>query len=157
MSDSLRPHGVLHARLSCPSLSPGVCSNSCPLSQWCHPTISFSLIPFSSCLQSFPASGSFQMIQPFASASQRIGASVSASVLPMSIQGSLLLGLTGLISLMSKGLSKVFSGTTLQKYKFFGTQKKIFFIQDIWTKTEFCCFQSLSCVWLFATTWTTAH
>ena len=96
--------GLQHARLSCPSLSPRVCSNSCPLSWWCHPTILSSVSPFSSCLQSFPASGSFPMSQFFVSGGQSIGASSSASVLPMNIQDWFPLGLTGLISLQSKGL-----------------------------------------------------
>ena len=109
MSNSLWPHGLQHTRLSCPSPSPGVCSNSCPLSQWCHPTISSSVIPFSSCLQSFPASGSFPMSQLFTSGGQRIGVSVSASVFTMNIRVWFPLGLIGLISLRSKGLSRVFS------------------------------------------------
>ena len=100
-------HVLQHTRLPCPSLSPGVCSNSCPLSQWCHPTISSSVAPFSSCPQSFPASGSFPISQLFASAGQSIGASALASVLPMNIQDWSPLGLTGLISLQSKGLSRV--------------------------------------------------
>ena len=100
MSDSLWPHG-LHTRLPCPSLSPGVCSNSCPFSRWCHPTISSSAVPFSSCPQSFPASGSFPMIQFFAWG-QSIGASASASVLPMNIQGWFPFRLTGLVSLQSR-------------------------------------------------------
>ena len=103
-----------HARLPCVSLSPWVCSNSCPLSQWHHPIITFSVAPFSSCPQSFPASGSFPMSQLFASGGQRIRASTSASVFPMSIQDWFPLGLTGLISLQSKGLSRVFSSTTVQ-------------------------------------------
>ena len=98
MSSSLWPHGLQHARLPCPSLSPGVCWNSCPLSQWCHPTISSSVIPFSSRLQSFPASESFLMSQLFTSGSQRIGASASASVLPRNTKGWFPLGLTGYIS-----------------------------------------------------------
>ena len=106
-------------RLPCPSLSPRACSNSCPLSRWCHPTISSSVVPFSSCLQSFPASGSFQMSQ-FTSGGQSIGASSSASVLPMNIQDWFPLGLTGLISLQSKGLSRVFSHTTVQNIQFMG-------------------------------------
>ena len=97
MSDSLRPHGLQHARLPCPPLSPRVCSNPCLLSQWCHPTISSSVIPFSSCLQSFPASESFPRNQLFASGGQNTGASASASVLLMNTQGWFLLGLTGLI------------------------------------------------------------
>ena len=112
MSDSLRPHGLQHTRLPWPSTTPGVHSNSCPLSQWCHPTISSSVIPFSSCLQSFPASGSFPMSQLFASDGQSFGVSASASVLPMNIQDW--------ISLQSKGLSRVFSNTTAQKHQFFG-------------------------------------
>ena len=103
MSDCSQPHGLQHARLPCPSLSPRVCSNSCPLSQWCHPTISSSVVPFSSCPQSFPASGSFPMSQLFPSGGQSIGASASTSVLPMNIQGWFPLGWSGLISLLSKG------------------------------------------------------
>ena len=103
VSDSLRPHEQQHARLPCPSLSPGDCSNSCPLSWWCHPTISSSVLPFSSCPQSFPASGSFLMGQLFTSGGQSIGASASALVLPVNIQGWFPLGLIGLISLLSKG------------------------------------------------------
>ena len=98
MSDSLQSHGPQNARLPCPSPSPRVYSNSCPLSWWCHPTISSSVVPFSSCLQSFPASGSFPMSQLFTSGSQSIGASASALVLPMNIQGWFALGLTGLLS-----------------------------------------------------------
>ena len=108
MSDSLRPHGLQHARPSCPSPTVTACSNSCPLSQGCHPTISSSIVPFSCCLQSFPASGSFPMSQFFTSGGQNIRVSASASVLPMNIQDCLPLGLTGLISLQSKGLSRVF-------------------------------------------------
>ena len=110
-SGSLQPHGLQHARLPCPSPTPGVCSNSCPLSRWCHPTVSSSVIAFSSCPQSFPASGSFPMSWPFASGGQSTGVSASASVFPINIQGQLPLGLTGLISLQSKGLSRVFSST----------------------------------------------
>ena len=109
-------------RLLCPSLSYGVCSNSCPLSQWCHPTISSSVARLSSCLQSFPASGSFPMSGLFASGGQSIGASASASVLPMNIQDWFPLGRTGWISLQSKGLSRVFSNTTVRKPQFFSTQ-----------------------------------
>ena len=111
--NSLWPYGLQHARLPCPSLSLGACSNSCPLSQWCHPTISSSVIPFSSCLQSFPASGSFPMSQIFTSGDQSIRASSSVSVLPMNIQDWSPLGLTGWISLQYKGLSRVFSNTTV--------------------------------------------
>ena len=112
VSDSLPPHRLQHGRLPCPSLSPGVCSNLCPLSQWCHPTISYSVTSFSSCPQSFPASGSFPVIQLFASGGQSIGASASASVLPMNIKCWFPLGWTGLISLLSKELSRVFFRTT---------------------------------------------
>ena len=108
MSNSLLPQGLQHARLPCPSPSPGVCSNSCPLKWWCHPTISSSAIPFSSCLQSFLASGSFPMSLFFASGGNSIGASASASVLPMNVQGWFPFGLTALISLQSKGLSSLF-------------------------------------------------
>ena len=106
----------------CPSPTPGVYSNSCPLSWWCHPAISSSVVPFSPCLQSFPASASFQMSHFFTSGGQTIGVSVSASVLPMNTQDWLPLGWTGLISLQSKGLSRVFSNTTVQKHQFFGAQ-----------------------------------
>ena len=122
MSDSLRFHGLQQARLPCPSSTPRAYSNSCPSSWWCHPTISSSVVSFSSCLQSFPASGSFQMNQFFASGSQSIGVSASASVLPMNIQDWFSLGWTGWISLQSKGLSRVFSNTTVQKHQFFSTQ-----------------------------------
>ena len=108
----LWPHGWQHAGLSCPSPSPRVCSNSCPLNQWCHPTVSSSVIPFSSCLQSFPASGSF--LSPFTLVGQSFGASASASVLPMTIQDWFPLGLTGLISLQSKELSRDLSNTQLK-------------------------------------------
>jgi len=117
---SLQPHGLQHARLPCPSPTLGVYSNSCPLSQWCHPTISSSVVSFSSCPQSFPASGSFLMSQFFTSGGQSIG--VSAWVLPMNIQDWSPLGLTSCISLQSKGLSRVFSNTTVQKHQFFGSQ-----------------------------------
>ena len=111
-----------HARLPCPSPSPRACSNLCPWSWWYHPTISSSVIPFSSCLQSFPASGSSPVSQFFASCGQRIGVSASALVFPMNIQDWFPLGLTDLISLQSKGLSRVFSNTTVQKHQFFNTQ-----------------------------------
>ena len=119
---TLPPHGLQHTRLPCSSPIPGACSNSCPLNWWCHPTISSSVIPFSSCLQSCPASGSFPMNQFFTSGGQCIGVSASASVLPMNIQGWFPLGLTGLIFLQSKGLSRAFSNTTVQKHQFFGAQ-----------------------------------
>ena len=122
VSDSLRPHGLQHTRLLCPSPTPRACSNSCPSSQWCNPTISSCVIPFSSCLPSFPESGSFQMSQFFASGGQSMGISTSASVLPMNIQDWLPLGWTGWISLQSKGLSRVFSNTTVQKHQFFSVQ-----------------------------------
>ena len=111
-----------YPRPPCPSPSPGVYSNSCPLSRWCHPTISSSVIPFSSSLQSFPASESFLMSQFFTSGGQRIGASVWGSVFPMNIQDWFPLGWTGWISLQSKGLSRVFSSTTVQKHQFFSAQ-----------------------------------
>ena len=125
VSNSLWPHGLQNARLPCPSPTPGVHSNLCPLSQWCHPTISFSVIPFSSSLQTFPASGSFPMNWLFASGGQSTGVSASASVLPMNIQDWFPLGLTGLISLQSKGLSRVFSNTTVEKHQFFSTQPSL--------------------------------
>ena len=118
MSDSLQPHGLQHARLPRPSPSTRVCSNACPLSRWCHPTISSSVAPVSSHLPSFPASGSFPMSQFFASDGQSIGVSASASILPMNIQDWFPLRLTGWISLQSKGLSRTFSNTTLQKHQF---------------------------------------
>ena len=121
LSDSLLPHGLQHARLPCPSPTPGTCPNSCPSSQWCHPTISSS-VPVSSCLQSFPASGSYPMSQYFGSGSQIIGVSASASVLPMNIQDWFPFRLTGWISLKSKGLSRVFFSTTVQKHQFFNAQ-----------------------------------
>ena len=119
VSDSLRPHGLQHAGLPCPSLSPGACSNPCPLNQRCHPTISSSVVPFFSCPQSCPASGSFPTSWLFTSGGQSIGASVLASVLSMNIQGGLPLGWTGLISLQSQGLSRVFSITAIWKHQFF--------------------------------------
>ena len=120
MSDSLWPHGLQHARLPCLSPTPGASSNSCPSSRWCHPTISSSIIPLSSYLQSFPASGSFPISWFFTSGGQSIGA--SASVLPMNIQNWFPLRLTGLISLQSNGFSRIFSNPTVQKHQFFGTQ-----------------------------------
>ena len=132
VSDSLWPHGLQHARLPCPSPSPGW-SNSCPMSGSCCPTILFSVVPFSSCLLSFPASGSFPVSRFFPSGGQAIGASASASILPMNIQGWFSLGLTGLISLQSKGLSRVFSNTTVQKHQFFTTQSSLWFNSHIRT------------------------
>ena len=127
VSDSLWPHELQHARLPCLSPTPWACSSSCPLSWWCHPTISSSVIPFSSCLQYFPGSESFPMSQFFASGGQSIGVSASASFLPMNIHGWFPLGLTGWISLQSKGLSRVFFNTTVQKHQFFGIQ--LFMVQ----------------------------
>ena len=129
MSDSLWPHGLQYARLPCPSLSLTVCSKSCSLSRWCHPTISSSISPFSFCLQSFLASGSFPMCQLFISVGWSIGASSSSSVLPKNNQDrspsgwtGWILGWTGWTYLQSKGLSSVFSNTTVQKHQFFGAQ-----------------------------------
>ena len=122
VSDSLWPHGLQHTRLPCPSPTPGLYSSSCPLSQWCYPTISSSIVPFSSCLQSSPASGSFPMSQFFVSGGQSIGVSASTSLFPMNIQDWFPLGLTGWISLQSKGLSRVFSNNTVQKYQFLSAQ-----------------------------------
>ena len=122
VSDSLRPHELQHARPPCPSPTSGVHSDSRPLSRWCHPAISSSVAPFSSCLLSFPAWESFPMSRLFTPGGQNIGASASASVLPMNIQGWFPLGLADLISLQSKWLSRVFSNTTAQKYQFFSTQ-----------------------------------
>ena len=119
---TLQPHGPQHARPPCPSPTPGVHSDSCPLSWWRHPAISSSVVPFSSRLQSFPASGSFQMSQFFSLGGQSIGVSASASVLPMNTQDWSLLGWTGWISLQSRGLSRVFSNTTVQKHQFFSAQ-----------------------------------
>ena len=118
------------ARLPCPSPTPRACSDSCPSSWWCHPIISSSGVPFSSCLQSFPASGSFQMRQFFTSGGQSIGVSASTSVLPMNFQGWFPLGLTDLISLKSKGLSRVFSNTIVQKHQFFSAQP------SLWSKSH---------------------
>ena len=121
-SDSLRPHESQHARPPCPSPTPGVHSNSCVSSQWCHPAISSSIVPFSSCTQSLPASGSFPMSQIFSWDDQSIRVSALASVLPMNTQDWSPLGWTGWISLQSKGLSRIFSNTTVQKHQFFGAQ-----------------------------------
>ena len=123
---TLQPHGLQHSRPPCPLPTPGVYSSSCPLSQWCHPTISCSVVPFSSCPQSFPASGSFPMSQFFTSGGQSIGVSASASVLPVNIQDWFPLGFTGWISLQSKGLSRVFSNTTVQKHQIFRAQLPLY-------------------------------
>ena len=122
ISDSLRPHESQQARLPCPSQTPRVYSDSCPLSRWCHPTISSSVVPFSSCPQSLPASGSFPMSQLFSWGGQSTGVSASASVLPMNTQDWSPLAWTGCISLQSKGLSRVFSNITVQKHQFFSAQ-----------------------------------
>ena len=132
MSNSLPLHGLQHTRLPRSSPSPRACSNSCPLSQWCHPAISSSIVPFS-CLQSFPASGSFLMSRLFTSGGQSIGASASASVLPTNIQDWIPLGLTGWVSLQSKGLSRVFSNTTVQKHQFFDAHPSLWFNSHIHT------------------------
>ena len=126
VSNSLQPRGVQHARLPCPSPTSQACLNSRPLSRWCHPTISSSVVPFSSCLLSLPVSGSFPMSQFFASGGRNIGASATASVLSMNIQDWFPLGWTGLISLQSKGLSSVFSNTTIQKCQFFSAQLSLY-------------------------------
>ena len=126
MSNYLWPHEPWHARPPFPSPTPRVYTNSCPLTQWCHPTISSSVVPFSSCLQSFPASGSFQMGQLFTLSGQSIGVSALASVLPMNIQDWSPLGWTGWISLQSKGLSRVFSNNKVQKHQFFCAQLSLY-------------------------------
>ena len=122
VSDSLQPHGLQHASLPCPSTMPGTYSNSRASRRWCSSTISSSVVPFSSCLQSFPTSGSFPMSRFFTSGGKSTGVSASPSVLPMNIQDWFPLGWTGWIPLRSKGLSRVFSNTTVQKHQFFGTQ-----------------------------------
>ena len=150
MFDSLQTHDLQHARLLCPPLSPRVCPHSCPLSQWCYLIISSSVTHFFFCLQSFPASGSFPMSQLFSLDGQSIGASVSASVLPMNIQGWFPLGLTGLISFLSKGLSSIFSSTTIWKHQFFGSQPSygstLTSVCDCWENHSFdymeLCWQS---------------
>ena len=147
---TLQPCGLQDTRVPCPSLSLGVCSNSSPLSRWCHPTISSSAAPFSFCLKSFSASGSFPMSLLFASDGQSVGTSALASLLPMNIQGWFPLGLTGLIYLLSKGLSVVFSRTTVQKHQFFGTQllygPTVTSVHDYWKNHSFdythLCWQS---------------
>ena len=130
MSDSLQTHGLQHIILPCPSPTPGACSNTCPLGQWCHPTISSSVVPFSSVLQTFPASGSFLMSQFFAWGGQNIGTSALAPVLLINIQVWFPLGLTGLISLLSKGLPRVFFSTAIQKHQFFGAP------HSLWSKSH---------------------
>ena len=147
VSDSLLLHGLQQARLLCPSLFPRVCSNSCPLSQWGHPTISSSAAPFSSCHQSFPDSESFPMSQLFTSCGQSIRALASASVLPMNILCCFPLGLTGFISLLSKGLSRVSSSITIQKHQFLGSQPSLWFTSHI-------CSRLLEKLYGLLTTWT---
>ena len=131
--ESLRPHGLQHTSLPCSSPSPKARSNSCPSSQWCHPTISFSVVPFSSYLLSFPASGSFPTSWLFTSGSQSIGVSASPSVLPMNIQDWFPLGWTCLISLQSKGLERVFSSITVEKHQFFSAQPSLWSNSCIYT------------------------
>ena len=130
MSNSLWLHGLQHTRLPCPSPSPKACLNTCALSWWCHPTISSSVIPFSCCLQTFPVTGSFPVSWLFTSGGQSIGA--SASILPINIQGWFPLGLTGLISLLSKQFSRVFSSSAVQKHQFFGAQP------SLWSNSHIC-------------------
>ena len=132
MSNSLRPHERQHTRPPCPSQTPGVHPNLYPSSRWYHPTISSSVVPFSSCPQSFPASGFFPMSQLFASDGQSIGGSSSTSVLPMNTQDWSPLGWTGWISSQSRGLSRVFSNTTVQEHQFFGTPF------SLWSNSHFC-------------------
>ena len=122
ISNYLRPHELQHTRLPCPSPTPGVYPNSCPLNRWCHPAISSSVVPFSSCLQSFPASGTFLMSQFFTSGGQSIGVSASVSVLPMNTQDWSPSGWPGWISLQSKWLPRVLSNTTVQNHQFFSAQ-----------------------------------
>ena len=140
-SISLWPYGLQHTRFACPSPTPRAFSNSYPSSQWCHPTISSSVVPFSPCLWSFPASGSFPMSQFFVSGGQSIGASASTSIFLMNIQDWFPLGWTGLISLQSKGLSRVFSNTTIQKHQFVGAQLSLrsnsHIIHDYWKNHSF--------------------
>ena len=130
---TLLPHGLQYARFPCPSPSPRVCWNSCLLSWWCHPTILSSVIPFSFCLQSFPESGSFPMSWFFPSGGQSTGASASALVFPMNIQGWFPLGLTGLMSMQSQGLSRLFPSTTVRKHQFFGSQLSLWSNSNIHT------------------------
>ena len=146
MFDSLRTHEPQHTRPPCPSPTPGVHLNPCPLSRWCHPTISFSVIPFSCCPQSFPASGSFPMSQLFASGSQRIGASVSASVPPIDIWAWFPFGLTHLVSLKSKELSRFFSSTTVRKHQFFLVLGWLAFYHWVWIKIKRCLLIGEKCI-----------
>ena len=132
MSNSLWPHRLQHARLPCPSPTPGACSNTCPSSRWCHPTISSSVVPFSSCLQSLQASGYFPRSQFFASGGQSIETSASASIPPVNIHDWFPLGFSGMISLKSKWLSRVFSNTTVQKHQFFVVQLSL----SLWSNSH---------------------
>ena len=149
--NSWQPHGLQHTRLPCPSPSPGACSNSRPSSHWCHPTISSSVVPFSSCPQSLPASGSFPMSQLFAWGEQSIGISASASVLPVNIRDWFPLGWTGWMSLLSKRVSRVFSNTTFQKHQFFCAQPPLWSNSHIHTwlleKTELRLYGPLLAKW----------
>ena len=148
MSDSLQPHGLQHVRLPWPSPAPRACSNSCPSSWWCHSTILSSVDPFYSCLQSCPASRSFPISWLYASGGQSIGDSASASVLPMNIQGWFPLRLTGLISVKSKGLSRIFFNITVQKHQFFSPQLSLWSNSHIHTwlleKSQFWLYRPLS-------------
>ena len=148
VSDSLQPHGLQHVRLPWPSPAPRACSNSCPSSWWCHSTISSSVDPFYSCLQSCPASRSFPISWLYASGGQSIGDSASASVLPMNIQGWFPLRLTGLISVKSKGLSRIFFNITVQKHQFFSPQLSLWSNSHIHTwlleKSQFWLYRPLS-------------
>ena len=130
---TLRPHGLQHTRVLCPSATTGACSNSCPWSQWCHLTISSSVVPFSSRFQLFLASGSFPISQFFTSGGQSIGVSASTSVLPVNVQNWFPLGWTGWISFQSKGLSRIFSNITVQKHQFFGAQLSLWSTSHIHT------------------------
>ena len=138
MSDSLSPRDLQHARLPCPLPTPGSCLNSWSSSWWCHPTISSFFIPFSSCLQSFPASGSCQNLQFFTSDGRSIGVSASASVLPMIIQEWFPLGWTGWIYLLSKGPSRVFSNITVQKHQFFGAHLSLWMCPTLTSIRDYC-------------------
>ena len=162
VSDSSCPHGLQHSRLPCPSPTPRAYSNSCPSRRWWHPDISSSVVPFSSCLQSFPASGAFPTSQVFQSGGQIIGVSVSASVLPMNIQDWFPLGWTGWItSLQSKGLSRVFSNTTVPKHQFFSSQlysPTLTSIYDYWKnhslhQTDLCGQSNVSAVLICCLGW----
>ena len=159
MFNSLQPHVLQHTRLLCPPLSPGVFSNFCPLSWWCYLTISSSAISFSFCLQSFRASGSFPLSWLFASGDQSIGAPVSATVLSMNIQGWFPLGFTGLIALLSKGLSRVFSSTTVWKHQFFSVQSSLWSSSHIHTRLleEPCAVLNCSVMSNSWTAWTVAR